>query len=122
MLINLYTQIGPERLRLLVTGFYNEVFSNELLRPLFAKSDRKLVEEKQFQFLTQFLGGPSLYSDTYGHPKMRMRHMPHKITVEAKNEWLSCMHRAINTLDLDEKIKNQLFEVFPKLAAHMVNS
>lgn len=122
MLINLYTEIGPEKLRSLVNHFYDEVYSNDILIPLFSKSERNLIETKQILFLTQFLGGPSLYSDQYGHPKMRMRHMPHKISIEAKNEWLKCMKSAIHSLDIEENLKHRLYDVFPKLAAHMVNS
>lgn len=73
-------------------------------------------------FLTQFLGGPNLYSQEFGHPKMRMRHLPHEITQEAKEEWLKCMKMAINDLDISEGLKVELFAVFPKLAEHMVNS
>jgi|TARA_R110000737_G_scaffold345097_1_gene373179 hemoglobin len=122
MFTNLYTEIGPERLRLLVNRFYSEVFSNDILTPLFSKSERTVIETKQFQFLSQFLGGPSLYSDQYGHPKMRMRHMPHKITEDAKNEWLICIERAIDSLEMEDALKVKLYQVFPKIAAHMVNS
>ncbi len=118
----LYTEIGPERLRSLVSTFYNEVFSNDILKPLFANSDRGEVEIKQFQFLTQFLGGPALYTEQHGQPKMRMRHFPHAITQTAKNEWLKCMHKAVYSLDLEKDLQNKLFSVFPKLAEHMVNS
>lgn len=121
MLINLYTEIGPERLRFLVNQFYEEVFANEILKPLFSKSKRLDIENKQFQFLSQFLGGPNLYSDQYGHPKMRMRHLPHAINEKAKEEWLKCMQVAIERLDLEVELKKRLFAVFPKLAQHMVN-
>ena len=73
-------------------------------------------------FLTQFLGGPDLYSQHYGHPRMRMRHLPHKITDEAREEWLKCMKEAITSLSIDEDLKARLFNVFPQVAQHMVNS
>ena len=117
----LYTEIGPERLRLLVNQFYNEVFSKEILAPLFSKSSRNDIENKQYLFLSQFLGGPNLYTQQFGHPKMRMRHLPHEITVEAKNEWLNCMKKAISQMDFDEDLKLRLYEVFPMVAQHMVN-
>jgi hemoglobin len=121
MLANLYSEIGLTRLRELVNRFYDEVFSNDKIGFLFANSSRETIEEKQFLFLSQFLGGPNLYSEQYGNPKMRMRHLPHAITEEAKNEWLNCMNRSIQALDMEEELKIRLYQVFPNLAAHMVN-
>lgn len=118
---SLYELLGEEKLRQLVSEFYLRVFTSEKIAPLF-QNDRKIIEEKQFLFLSQFLGGPQRYSEVHGHPRMRMRHMPHKITQEAKEEWLRCMHEAIQTLDVPEPVKVELFNVFPKLAEHMVNS
>ena len=85
-------------------------------------TDMEVVKKKQALFLTQFLGGPMLYNETYGHPRMRMRHSPHKITGEGAMAWLSCMNRAIEALDIEEDLKTTLFNCFPQLAAHMVNS
>ena len=118
---NLYDKIGDENIALLVNGFYEHVFASPIIAPLF-KTDRDEIKRKQKLFLTQFLGGPVSYSQEFGHPKMRMRHMPHKITEEAMMEWLRCMHLAVNALEIDEKLKEELFAVFPKLAQHMVNS
>lgn len=116
-----YELLGEEKIRQLVTEFYRRVFASEKIRPLF-QNEQKEIEEKQFLFLSQFLGGPQKYSELHGHPRMRMRHMPHKITQEAKEEWLHCMKGAIETLDLPNELKVELFNVFPKLAEHMVNS
>jgi hemoglobin len=63
-----------------------------------------------------------LYNQEYGHPRMRMRHMPHKITGEGAMAWLNCMNQAIEALDIEEDLKTNLFNCFPKLAAHMINS
>ena len=57
-----------------------------------------------------------------GHPKMRRRHMPHKITTAAKDEWLRCMFEAIDVLEIDLEVKDTLKKAFPVLAQHMVNS
>lgn len=116
----IYQKLGPNALQQLVYTFYELVLDSPIISQLF-KTDIKMVRQKQIAFLTQFLGGPPLYSQTYGHPRMRMRHLPHQITEEAAIEWLSCMNTAINTLDIDEELKNTLFNCFPRLAAHMVN-
>jgi hemoglobin len=117
----LYHRLGEKRLKVLVDLFYDRVFSSEKIGPLFYKSDKELVRRKQFLFLSQFLGGPSIYSEEFGHPRMRMRHLPHPIDEEAMNEWLRCMKEAIDQLELDEELAMDLYACFPKVAAHMVN-
>ena len=117
----IYEQLGAENLALLVEKFYELVLQDETIRHLF-QTDMNVVKQKQLLFLTQFLGGPTLYNETFGHPRMRMRHMPHRIDENAAIAWLSCMNQAIDTLDIDEKLKTTLFNCFPKLAAHMINA
>lgn len=117
----LYDILGEQNLKLLVSEFYDRVFASEKIRPLF-QNNKEEIMEKQFLFLTQFLGGPTVYTEKYGHPKMRMRHIPHKITEEAKGEWLKCMKEAIDILHVHPELKNALYISFPAIAQHMVNS
>ncbi|MEM6316200.1 MAG: globin [Bacteroidota bacterium] len=117
----IYEELGKENLEKLVHKFYELVLANEVISPLF-DTDMTIVKAKQIAFLTQFFGGPPLYNETYGHPRMKMRHLPHKITEAAAIEWLKCMNAAIRTLDIEEDFKVTLANCFPRLAAHMVNS
>lgn len=117
----IYEMLGEDNLRLMVNRFYDLVQENEKIAPLF-KDNFDTIRQKQFMFLTQFFGGPQLYSEQFGHPKMRMRHLPHKITIEAKEEWLKCMKEAVYSLDVDEKLKDAIYNSFPAIAQHMVNS
>lgn len=116
----LYERVGVENLHKLVEIFYDLVFESEKIAPLF-QNDKEEIKKKQFQFLSQFLGGPQLYSKEHGHPKMRMRHLPHSITNEAKDEWLRCMKYSIDKLELSNELKESLFNCFPRVAHHMVN-
>lgn len=115
----LYERLGPKTLQALVNQFYDNI-SNSSIQDLF-QSDMNVVRDKQYKFLTQFLGGPSLYSNEYGHPKMRMRHFPHAIDEDAAKEWLKCMKNAIDLTIEDPQLAEDLFKAFPKLAAHMIN-
>lgn len=117
-----YSILGDEKIKQLVGAFYDRVYEHPVLQPIFRNTVRAEVEDKQIRFITQFLGGPMLYVQKYGPPKMRMRHLPHKITPKAKSAWLSCMKEAIQTLEITEEQKKALYECFPKLAQHMVNS
>src|SRR5688500_6570920 len=104
MEITLFDRLGEENIRLLVDRFYDLVFQHEQIAHLF-KTDKNVIKEKQRLFLTQFLGGPPLYSEKHGHPKLRARHMPHPIKEEDAEAWLSCMSAAITSLPIDEKLK-----------------
>lgn len=119
--MTLYEQIGEERLHKIITKFYDLVFINPTIGPLF-KGEKEIIRTKQIQFITQFLGGPQLYSEIYGHPKMRARHLPHPITLEAKDEWLKCMRISIyEVIEGDPELANALYMCFPQVANHMVN-
>lgn len=117
----IYEKLGDERLKQLVDAFYERVFVNEIIGDLFKNSNPETVKDKQFCFLTQYLGGPQHYFEKYGNPKMRKRHLPHAIDVVAKDEWLKLMKEAIWTLDWDEENKQVLYNCFPTLASHMQN-
>jgi len=119
-MVTLYERIGAEKLHELVDRFYDEVFRSPVISHLF-QTDKTIIKSKQEAFLTQFLGGPQLYSMEFGHPKMRMRHLPHAIDAEAKEEWLRCMKLAIDSLDISEELKTALYACFPAVAQHMVN-
>jgi hemoglobin len=115
-----FDRLGEENLKLLVDRFYDLVFSHEQISHLF-KTDKDLIKEKQRLFLTQFLGGPALYSQVYGHPQLRARHMPHPIHEDDAVAWLQCMSAAINSLDIEQSLKDELFKTFIPTAMFMVN-
>ena len=119
--MTLFESIGADRLKRIVNAFYSRVFVSEVIGGLF-QTDKNLIAEKQYQFLTQFLGGPQLYTAEYGHPKMRMRHLPHAIDTAAKDEWLKLMHEAIHEVITDDKeLANAMYQCFPPVAQHMMN-
>jgi hemoglobin len=117
-----YAVLGPEGIRALVDRFYAEVFKSPVISPLFQNPKEEIVA-KQYAFLTQFLGGPQLYMEQYGVPKMRFRHLPHVIDNQAMVEWLRCMQLSIEQLEfLSGAEKERLLAVFIPLAKHMRNS
>ncbi len=117
----LYELVGDEQLRNILNYFYNSVFTSPVISHLFNETEKEVILDKQYCFLTQFLGGPPRYNQKYGNPKMRQRHLPHAIDNAAKDEWLRLMQEAINQSDLEENIKTALYNCFPQVAQHMVN-
>lgn len=83
----LFERIGEDNIRTLVDEFYDLVFVHPQISHLF-KTDKELIKEKQRMFLTQFFGGPPLYSQRYGHPQLRARHLPHPIGEDDAVAWL----------------------------------
>jgi hemoglobin len=116
----LYYRLGKKNLDLLVQYFYDLVFVNEQIAHLF-KNDKEEIKGKQRLFLTQFLGGPQAYSEKFGHPQMRARHLSHLITQPDAMAWLHCMSQAIGKLPIEETLKDELFARFPSTAMFMVN-
>ena len=112
---------GTEGVQRIVEAFYPKVQEHPLLGPLFP-SDITPVMEKQTLFLSQFFGGPSLYSDQYGHPMMRARHMPFPITPERAEAWLDCMNRALMEIGMPEELRLFVIERLSGPAHHFINT
>jgi hemoglobin len=117
----LYERIGgSDTLAQLLDKFYDAVYEHPQIAHLF-KGDKAVIKHKQHLFLTQFLGGPQLYTEEFGHPRMKARHMPHPIGELEVNAWLACMSAAIGTLQIAEPLKDELFSRFPRTAFFMAN-
>lgn len=119
---SLYERIGPQALAALVTRFYALVAQDPDLAPIFP-ADLTETAEKQLAFLTGFLGGPPLYHQTYGPPRLRARHLPHAITPTRGRAWLACMARALqDTPQIGQAEARELHAALARVAAHMVNA
>ena len=79
-------------------------------------------EQNLFEYLSGWFGGPTMYTDKKGHPRMRQRHAPYAVTPEAKDEWMLCMKQSLAETVADEPFRTQLQANFQALADHMVNT
>ncbi|MHA0034668.1 globin domain-containing protein [Deinococcus sp. PESE-13] len=119
---SLYDRIGPDTLALLVHRFYAHVARNPDLAPIFP-ADLSETARKQLAFLTGFTGGPPLYHELYGHPRLRARHLPFPITPGRARAWLACMNAALReTPGLAEADAHELYAALARVAVHMVNT
>ncbi|MNI25446.1 Group 2 truncated hemoglobin YjbI [compost metagenome] len=120
--LSIYDNLGgADTIRRLVEAFYPKVQSNPVIGPLFPE-DIEPVMEKQYMFLTQFFGGPSLYSDAYGHPMMRARHLHFPITPERAEAWLDCMSAALQEIGINEQLRDFVLKRLSGPAFHFVNT
>ena len=120
----LYERIGGEdAIRRLVHRFYrhmDELEETKPIRGLHAKS-LKVSEEKLFMFLSGWMGGPALYMEKFGHPRLRMRHMPFAINESARDQWMLCMKHALDEVVEDESLRDELTAAFYGIADFMRN-
>ena len=117
----LYDLLGGEpeatlKIREIVEAFYDVMDSDEKAKTirLMHPEDLTSSREKLFMFLTGWTGGPQLYTDRYGHPFLRRRHLPFKIGEEERDQWIYCMTKGLLNLKMEEeKIKALLNALYP---------
>ena len=118
---SLYTFVGGlPAFQRLVDAFYRGVEQDPVLRPLYPES---LDESRQWLalFLAQYWGGPPVYSERRGHPRLRMRHMPFVIGQRERDAWLTHMLAAVDELDVPEPAKAEMRRYFADAATFMIN-
>lgn len=119
---SLYERIGPEPLAALVERFYQRVAADPLLAPIFPV-DLSETAQKQFAFLSGFTGGPPLYHQRYGHPRLRARHLPFPITPARARAWLACLGAALEeSPEIAPADGAELYAALSRVAAQMVNT
>jgi hemoglobin len=122
--LSLYEMLGGETgLRSLVNRFYDVMDASPeaaKIRSFHAQS-LKRSREKLFMFLSGWSGGPQLYIERLGHPRLRMRHMPFSIGSVERDQWLWCMNRALDESGLDQRVVEYLKNHFAEAADFMRN-
>jgi len=113
---------GEQTFRSLVERFYEGVALDPLLRPLYPEEDLGPAAERLTLFLIQYWGGPSTYSSTRGHPRLRMRHAPFVIGEAERDSWLRHMRAALDSLDLPEDIAGRIWDYLVMAADSMRNA
>lgn len=121
---SLYDLLGGETgVRALVDRFYDLMDSAPEasdIRALHAPS-LKGSRDKLFMFLSGWSGGPPLYMRKFGHPKLRMRHLPFSIGERERDQWLWCMDRAIDAGEYHPAVVEHLKTRFAEIADFMRN-
>lgn len=79
-------------------------------------------EENLFEYLSGWFGGPSLYIQKKGHPRLRMRHASYAVSPAARDEWMLCMTQALSEQVQDAALRTHLIATFAQMADHMVNT
>jgi hemoglobin len=114
---------GDAAVRALVERFYDLMELDpayERLRTVHGSS-LESAREKLFLFLSGWLGGPPLYTDRYGHPMLRARHLPFAIGTVERDQWMACMKQAMGEVGVPAELRRHLEGAFFKTADWMRN-
>ena len=105
---------GIDKINELVDRFYDLMSLETQFSELRAMhhADLSTSREKLKLFLIGWMGGPDVYSPKYGHPMLRARHLPFKIGINERDQWLACMYRALEECGIEGNIAKQLEESF----------
>ena len=121
---SIYESIGGiDKVDELVDRFYDLMSLEPQFSALRAMhpQDLSTSREKLKFFLTGWMGGPDVYSPKYGHPMLRARHLPFKIGVTERDQWLTCMYRALEECGIEGNVAKQLEESLFNTANWMHN-
>jgi hemoglobin len=121
---SLYAALGGAPVvRALVDRFYDDMDADPAFAALRALHPPELASSrvKLHDFLTGWLGGPPLYVEKHGHPRLRARHLPFAIDDAQVAAWLACMERALDAVVGDDALRARLLAGLAPLAHHMRN-
>lgn len=115
---------GAEAVRRLADTFYDRMDTDEAAGVVRALHPDDLTEsrEKFFMFLSGWLGGPELYMQRHGHPRLRMRHAPFPIDETVRDAWLACMASALDECGIDGPVRAFLDARFAHVADFLRNT
>ena len=119
---NFYERVGGEKFFAdLVSQFYAVVATDPILRPMYPENDLQGAAQRLQWFLEQYWGGPDTYQENRGHPRLRMRHAQFPINSAARDAWLHAMRTAVDGVELDAALKEQLWGYLEMAANSLVN-
>lgn len=119
-----YEALGGEaKVRELVDRFYDLMELEPAYTELRATHGSTLdsAREKLYLFLSGWLGGPPLYTERYGHPMLRARHLPFAIGERERDQWMACMVQAMEETDVPAALREPLRQALFKTADWMRN-
>jgi hemoglobin len=114
---------GDAQVSALVTRFYDLMDEDPDFYGIRKLHPESLIgsREKLLMFLTGWLGGPPAYTDAFGHPRLRARHLPFAIGSSERDQWMSCMTAAMKDVGIDVEMRSRLIASFATTADWMRN-
>lgn len=121
---SLYHRLGGEStLRIFVEKFYDfmEMLPEvERIRNMHSK-DLSHAREALYMFLSGMLGGPPLYMQAFGPPRLRQRHLRFSIGNEERDQWLLCAQKSADLMNIEDRVRDELMAELTAMANHLRN-
>jgi hemoglobin len=121
---SLYDRLGGKAgVQELVTRFYDIMDQDSAVKMIRDKHPAALANArpKLFEYFSGWFGGPPLFIDKYGHPRLKARHNHIKIGLEDRDQWLQCLYGALDQMEVDPMLRKDLLEKIEPMADHMRN-
>ena len=118
---DIYGVIGEDGFRRLVAAFYRQVPDDDILGPMYPADDLDGAEERLRLFLIGRFGGPQTYIEQRGHPRLRIRHAPFTLTIDARHRWVKLMEKALDEAELPPEVDQILRPFFAQTATFLIN-
>lgn len=119
-----YVQLGGDAgVRALVDRFYDLMELDPAYAGIRALHPERIdgSRDKLYMFLSGWLGGPALYVERHGHPRLRARHLPFAIATAERDQWVACMRQAMSDTGVPDALAAKLMQAFYETADWMRN-
>ena len=119
----MFLLLKEQGVRKMVSDHYNLLVESSV-KDLFPKNPISLEKAKEHSadFFIQVCGGPMYFNKNRGRPQLYQRHLPHKITAKAREEWLNCYRQVLEKLDLPDEVLKSFWNYLDVFSIWMVNS
>lgn len=120
----LYELLSETRIRAIVDRFYDHMDTLPTAAVIRAMHPPDLTHsrDKLFWFLVGWSGGPDLYVQRFGHPRLRARHLPFVIGDDEAKQWMDCMRLALDEQVPEPHLRSLLESALGRIANHMRNT
>ncbi len=104
---------GHPFFEILVDRFYDRVAGDPILLAVYPEPDGLGPARRRLSlFLSEYWGGPPVYSEERGHPRLRMRHFAFEIGTAERDRWLEHMRAALDEMDAPPEVTQQMLDYF----------
>ena len=117
----IYSVIGQEGFERLLAAFYRQIPGDDVLGPLYPAHDLPGAEQRLRDLLIFRFGGPPVYLEQRGHPRLRVRHAPFSIGQLERDRWVQLMNRALDETVMPEEVREALRAFFGPTATFLMN-
>jgi len=129
LVAELYAQVGQSEIEKLVDDFYVGVAKDPIIGPLYEKAIKERGEpdlggaqQRLAEYLVGRFGGPPVYVEKHGHPRLKARHFSFPVTQEGREHWMTIMEGAVKSRKFPAPVEATMMEFFSGLSVHMINT